>query len=121
MFSTRDLALMRVAQEAALPDLLTIKRTVRVDDGFGGNAKTSEVTVASNVPGRVIPGAVLEGLGQAGRPLDVKNYLVRVPVGTDLLPEDIVVTAGGDRLRIDQLKTPASWDTILTASAVVIA
>lgn len=118
MLSGRDLKLMRKAQAEALPDLVSIKRAVRQDDGFGGYPTVAEETVAVNVPARITEAQMMNFPGQAAREFLVEKWTIRLPWGTDLRDEDIVEDAAGRRFKVENVKA-RNWDTAVSASMEV--
>lgn len=119
MLTERDLKLMRGVQAEALPDLVTIKRTIRQDDGFGGWDATAEATVAVNVPARITEAQTQAFPGQAARELLVEKWTIRLPWGTDLRDEDIVEDSAGRRFKVENVKA-RNWDTAVSAMMEVI-
>lgn len=105
---------MRTEQETYMPELVDIVRRVLTDDGFGGYDETSTTTVATNVPARIIQGHTFTTLGQMSRDVELAQWTVRVPIGTDVKDEDTVVcSARGVQFRVTDIK-PKSFDTVMT-------
>ena len=90
MLSTADLTALRAAQEAAMPETVTIKRLTLSDNGAGGFSESWGT--ASTVSGRIGPynrqaseGVVAERLaGRAG-------YTLTLPALTDVRASDRLV------------------------------
>ena len=120
MLSDYDLARLRSQQNDNMPSVGTIYRSGRESDGFGGWTPTTEVAVEENVPCRVTPAQVMEGLGELARPVETYIYTVRFPTGTNVLDEDVLELSTGERLKIESVKSPRSWDTVVTCQAEVI-
>lgn len=121
MLGNRDLELMRTQQVEAMPDTVTIEERVLASDGFGGFNETSRVVIASGVPARITPMSLLEGLGQLGRPVDVNSYIVRVPRTTPVAEEQFLIReSDGVEMQINRVKSPRSWETVLTLETEVI-
>lgn len=90
MLSTADLLALRAAQEAALPETVTISRLTLADNGAGGY--TESWNTAATVAGRIGPynrqageSVVAERL--AGR----EGYTVTLPALTDVREADRLV------------------------------
>jgi hypothetical protein len=112
---------MRDQQEDAMPDLVRIERIVRTSDGFGGYTESGRMVVGVSIPARIIPTAILEGLGQLGRPVEVSNYTVRLPKDTPVKDGDYIIRESDQyELQIEGVKVPRSWDTALTVMAEVV-
>jgi len=94
MLSASDLAAMREAQDAALPDTCTIRRKTLVSDGMGGYTETWS-DLATGVKCRIATSryrpeeaAIAEKF--TGRTL----WMLTLPAGTDVTNEDRVVLSG---------------------------
>lgn len=109
---------MRSTQTEALPELVTIKRMVVASDGFGGYAESSLTTVASDVPARITEAQLQTMPGQAARDLLIEKWTLRLPHGTDLQDEDLVIW-GATTFKVENVKG-RSWDTAVTATAEVV-
>lgn len=121
MFSDYELSEMRDEQELGMPELVTIKRAVKTSDGFGGYNTTSYTTVATDVPARITPSQELVAGGQADRQLQLGRWSLRVPYGTDLQERDQVEwTAQSMTIEIEQVKSPRSYHTAISAIGEVI-
>lgn len=118
MFTDYTLQEMRAVQEKAMPERVTIQRPQPVDDGFGGVTYGAPATVASDVPARITEAQMQVMYGQAARDLEIEKYNVRVPYGTDLQDEDLVVW-GSLTLQVEDVKS-RSFQTVLTGKAEVL-
>jgi hypothetical protein len=104
-FTTRELRLLANEQEQWLPELVTIERRTLTDDTFGGVTSGARTVVQSNVPARVTQAQVFDLGGQLARGLDIEQWTVRVPLGTNIQDEDYVVWgAKGITIQIKDIK-----------------
>lgn len=119
MISAEDLAKMQTTQEGALPDLITIEREVQTTTTIGSAKHASWSTIATDVPCRFTPMQMLEVLGEQSRPVEVSKWVGRVPLGTDIKDRDriTITTQSNQVLRVERIKEPRSWNTVLTIEA----
>lgn len=93
MFTPSELAEMRRAVEAHLPEQATVKRLTVEDDGGGGKDETwqDQATVAADVAKTNTPSE-----SEAGEKVVVNRatYQVTLPAGTDVLPGDRIAISG---------------------------
>lgn len=106
MLTLDDLAGMREVQESALPDTAVISRLTRTYDDTGGYSETSTTvaTVACRVT-RERPREVVQG----EQPVVLADWVVTLPYGTDVRPDDNI-TVNGQVLHVVGLLN-ASWRT----------
>lgn len=119
MLSDEDLRRMRETQEAALPDRVTIQRSVAQSDGFGGTTEASVQTVATDVPCRIFTGQMEEVLGQLSRQVERNVYTFRFHHDAPVKDKDILIDADGTEFKVERLKQPKSWQQLLTVEAEV--
>lgn len=117
MLSDEDLRQMRATQHDALPDKVTIKRTVFEDDGFGGTAIASEKTIATDVPCRMFPGQMEEVLGQMARQQERNVYTFRFKKDAPVQDKDVLVDGDGETYKVERIKSPRSYQQLLTIEA----
>lgn len=117
MLSDEDLRRMRDTQHNALPSRVTIKRNVPQDDGFGGTTKASIQTIATDVPCRIFTGQMEEVLGQLSRQVERNVYTFRFKKDAPIKDKDILVTDAGEEFKVERLKSPKSWQQLLTVEA----
>lgn len=116
--SDYELGQLRATQESVMPELVTIERKSIVSDGFGGATTQANTTVATNVPARITQAQVIPMAGQAARTLELEQWTIRVPHGTDLQDEDYVIW-GSFTLIVEDVKD-RFWNTCVTASAEIV-
>jgi len=117
-FGGFELERLRVSQDSAMPELVTIKRRVTSSDGFGGIRTDTPLTIATDVPARITQAQVQIMYGQASRALELEKWSVRVPHGTNLQDEDFVIW-GDLTLQVEDVKD-RSWDTCVSARAEIV-
>ena len=117
MLSSAQLAAFQAASNAAGDETITVKRATPTSDGMGGSSQSWSTT--STVSGNLaLPtGTQMQNYGYLIGPLD--SWQVRVPVGTDVRPNDRLVI-GSQTLRVQVILQPQSYQTSmrLLASAV---
>lgn len=116
MLSDRQIALMRTQQQEAMPLLIDIERWVYESDGIGGTRRTpTRSVIASAVESRWRAGEFEGQFGQASRELEIEHWTVRIPIGTEVADEDILVIPEDDtEYRIERVREPKSYDTVIT-------
>lgn len=118
MLSDEDLRQMRATQHDALPDKVTIKRTVFEDDGFGGTAIASEQTIATDVPCRMFAGQMEEVLGQMARQQERNVFTFRFKKDAPIEDKDVLVLKkDGTEYKVERIKSPRSYQQLLTVEA----
>ena len=117
MLSASEIAAMREAQEAALPDTCTILRRTLTNDGQGGYVETwSEVATGVKcrlVHSNLAPRETVIAERAAGRTV----WQLTVPYGTDISRTDRVVV-NGVTYEILAVWSGGTWET---ARRVVLA
>ena len=117
-FTDRELRQMANEQEQWLPELVTIERRSLTDDNFGGVTSGARTVVQSNVPARITQAQVFDLGGQLARQLDIEQWTVRVPLGTDVKDEDYVVWGSrGITIQVSDLKS-RSHETVISCKGV---
>jgi hypothetical protein len=101
-----------------MPESVTINRRTLVSDGFGGYQDAALVTVAEDVPARLTEAQTQAMPGQLDRALLIDKWTVRMPYGTDLQEEDLIVW--GDKTLVVETVKERSWDSAVTAVAEVV-
>lgn len=119
MLSDADLEGMRATQEVALPDLCDIARESGGSTStIGSQISGAHAPIAANVPCRVTPAQMYVTLGERAQPLDIDRYTIRLPLGTDIKKRDQVTIQGsGLMLEVERVRSPRSWETVLTIEA----
>lgn len=105
---------MRDVQFATMPDVVDIERRSNTDDGFGGRKDTTWVPIASDLPARVTKAQTINMGGQAARGIEVENWTVRLPYGTDCQENDRI-KYDGIYILVDEVKL-GSWKTVLSVA-----
>lgn len=114
MLTDADLAMMRSAQEALLPDTCTVRRVMLADDGYGGQAETWG-DVASYAC-RLSPIASPKELLLAGHPAQVADWMVTLPHDADCKAADHIII-GTRTLEVVGVVQGQSWQTALRVIA----
>jgi head-tail adaptor len=113
VLTSDELADMRTAQNAALPDTATLFRKTRSVDETGGISETrAEVATVKCRVTRQRP----RELQQGGKDVILADWVVTLPYGTDVRSDDEIET-GGRALRVVGLLN-ASWRTAERALCV---
>jgi hypothetical protein len=119
MLSSAQLAAFQAAANAAMDESIQVKRNTPVSDGMGGQSD-DWANVGSAVLGNLAQptGGLMQNYGYVIGPLD--TWLVRLPVGTNVLVNDRLVV-GEKTLRVQVILQPQSYQTAirLLASAIL--
>lgn len=117
LLTAGDMAAMRAAQNAALPDTCTRTRTPLVADDMGGQ-KAGTPTVASyacRLSNRGVP-AQYEAMGAV---LGQQLWMVTLPYNADVIAED-VLTIGAQNMRVLGIASGGAWETATRAVCVEV-
>lgn len=96
MLSEAELADIRAAQAAGLPDMATLYRTARTVDATGGISGTrAQMGTERCRVSRANPREVQQG----GKTVALADWIVTLPYGTDVRTDDEIET-GGRTLRV---------------------
>jgi len=112
--TNRELRLMAQTQESFFPEVVDILRMVTSGDGFGGQTKHEPEVVLSDIPARVTQAQTQALGGEAARDIEVENWTVRLPIGTDIRENDYVQW-GDIRIQADEIKD-RSYETATSIS-----
>jgi head-tail adaptor len=117
MLTDSDLAAMRQAQEAALPETATIKRATNTRTASGGTTQSwaTAGTSACRLSSRGVPREYLE----AGAARGVQYWMVTMPHGTNVTREDQLVI-GARTLEVVGFASGGAWQTALRAVCVEV-
>lgn len=108
MLSTSDIAAMRTALTASMPDSVAISRATSVSDGYGGLTETW-ATVAT-VAGRVSPtGYAPDERAVAQRLGNVSSWVVTMPALTDVRVTDRLAV-GSRTFEVKEVLGPRSYE-----------
>lgn len=108
MISAAQLAAMQATANAALDQTITIKRGAKTSDGAGGSSLVWN-TIAT------VSGNLAQPSGQLMQNYDyligtTTTWMVRVPVGTNVLENDQLVI-GSLTLKVQAILQPQSYQT----------
>lgn len=118
MLSASQLAAMQAIANAALDQSITIKRnTGGVSDGAGGKSEADTIITTVN-------GNLAQPSGQLMQNYDyligtTATWMVRVPVGTNVLENDLLFV-GGQKLRVQVILQPQSYQTSMRLLAAEV-
>jgi len=119
--TSAQLTAMRQSQQDHHPDLVTITRLQRAADGKGGWTTGTALTVAKDVPCTITPGAEVMLGGQADRGLEIEQWMVTFPWGTDVQDEDVLEwSAESIQLQVSNAKVAKSNGTAVRCTAEVV-
>ncbi|NLD42334.1 MAG: head-tail adaptor protein [Chloroflexi bacterium] len=107
MLSGAELAAMRAAQEAALPETCTRLRPALADDGTGG--RTAGPPSGETFACRLAPTGGRE-VEAAARLTSAVTYTVTLPAGADVRAED-TLAVGERRLEVIAVLGGGAWET----------
>lgn len=114
MLEDWEIASARATQLDAMPDLLDIYRGAGTPDTFGGITDGSTL-IEEDVPCYVATsslGAFTDDI-IASRDATTRDYMISVPVGTDVRDGDRVIVASSERwLVVQRALDLESWDTV---------
>ncbi len=121
MLTASQLTDMQVTQNANLPDLVDIARPQKTASNIGSIQSDGETVISTDVACRVTPAQMLETLGQQARPIETDKYIMRLPVGTNVKDRDTltITTKGNLKLRVERVKEPRSYDTLITVECEI--
>lgn len=131
MLSASQLASMRLAFDASLPDQAQVLRIARAPDGQGGSILGW--TVVATLPCRVMPPQLMaREEPRAGRVTSVTPWTVTLPAFADVLVSDRLVTLddalarglggpGGRTLEVSAVRGPRSWQLQRVVECVEVA
>lgn len=121
MLTLNQLADMQVTQVANMPDLVDIARPQKTTSTIGSIQSAGEIVISTGTACRITPAQMLETLGQQSRPIETDKYTMRLPTGTDVKDRDslTVTTQGNLKLRVERIKEPRSYDTVITVECEV--
>lgn len=123
MLDTRQLAAMQAANTKTLDLTCTISRTTETPSNVGATA-SAPVTVASGVAcGLARPSAGLLAALAISKLGVVPQWVVSLPLGTDVRAGDTLTISGGtagDVLTVQQVVQPQSYATLTLALATEV-
>jgi hypothetical protein len=118
MLSAAQLAAFQATSQASGDESIQVQRMTPTSDGMGGHSE-AWANVGSAVLGNLAQpsGNLMQNYGYLIGPLD--TWMVRVPVGTNVLANDRLVT-NSKTLRVQVILQPQSYQTSmrLLASAI---
>lgn len=114
MLTETDLAILRAAQEAAMPDTCTVQRLTLEDDGYGG--QTEEWDDVASYACRLAPVADPKELLLAGQTVQVADWMATLPHNADVRAADRI-TIGTRVLEVVGVVQGSSWQTALRVTA----
>lgn len=114
-----QLTAMRQTQQDHHPDVCKVERLVRVADGKGGWTTGTPMTVYGAAPCTATPGAEMTAGGQAGRGLEIEQWVITFPWGYTVQDDD-VLTFGDKQMQVKDAKTVKSNGTALRCNAEII-
>lgn len=117
LLTANDMAVMRAAQNAALPDTCTRTRTPLVSDGMGGQKEGMPTTAsyACRLSNRGVP-SQYEAMGAA---LGQQLWMVTLPCDADVIAED-VLAIGAQTMRVLGIASGGEWQTATRAVCVEV-
>lgn len=116
--SAADLATMRAAQSAALPDTATVKRRVQTADTVGGTTYTwpsATATLACRLSSRGVPSTFIELYADRNAHL----WMVTFANGANVLAGDRLVI-GSRTMQVIGFASGGEWQTALRAVCVEV-
>lgn len=118
MLTSDEMEAMRAVQSAAMPDSCTVKRLTLTSDGAGGQSESwdTSATVSCRL-GRL--GQSGEERAIAERLAAMTPFVVTVPTGTDIQPEDRITIAGRTFEVVAVLATGV-WETALRVAVTEV-
>ncbi len=118
MLTAAELTAMRATQAEALPDSGTITRATLSSDGAGGQSESwgTGSTVSCRL-GRL--GQSGEERAIAERLTGVTPFVVTVPTGTDIRPEDRI-TIAGRTFEVAAVLATGAWETALRVAVTEV-
>ena len=117
--SDYDLEQMQATQTAHMPDTVAISRIVRAADGLGGFTTGASTVVDAAAACSVSHSTQVEKGGQADRGLEVEQWTVTFPWGTDVQDGD-VLTYGAIVLQVVDAKVSKTRGTAVRCTADVV-
>lgn len=118
MLDSRQLTAIQGFAARTLDLTCTITRATLTPTNIGASASTA--TVASGVAcGLATPSAALLAVLATDAVGDVPQWVVSLPAGTDVRVGD-VLAIGADRLRVQALRTPQSYSTLVQVLATEV-
>ena len=117
MLSAAQLAAAQATAQRALDQSITIQRATKTPDGAGGSSLVWNTIATVN-------GNLAQPSGQLMQNYDyligtTSTWMVRVPVGTNVLENDRL-QVGGQTLRVQVLLQPQSYQTALRLLAAEV-
>lgn len=118
MLTSDELTAMRATQAEALPDSCTITRATLSSDGAGGQSEgwDTSATVSCRL-GRL--GQSGEERAIAERLAAMTPFVVTVPTGTDIRPEDRIAI-GGRTFEVVAVLATGVWETALRVAVTEV-
>jgi len=118
MLTSDEMEAMRAVQSAAMPDSCTVKRLTLTSDGAGGQSEgwDTSATVSCRL-GRL--GQSGEERAIAERLAAVTPFVVTVPTGTDIRPEDRIAI-GGRTFEVVAVLATGAWETALRVAVTEV-
>ena len=110
--SSEELTRARTAYSGVLSDLVTVQRQSGGGDDWGGAGDYSNV--ATNVPAHIEPATdQSQVVGEKWGGIEL--FYLAFAHGTDVQQGDRIVTAGGDKIDVDGVMGPETWDIYISA------
>lgn len=114
LLSASQLAAVQRVAETGMTDLVTIQRPVQTNTAYGDDENITYTTVGTcRAWFRSVPTVV--AAADTGALVTVNTYRLLVPVGTDILPKDQVLT-GGETYLVTDTTAESTWNPYLQVS-----